>query len=64
KRNRLGGQVGVVGYVETADNVILGAQSGVSKSIVHPGVYSGSPAMELKQRLKQEAVMRRLARDA
>ncbi|MFM8568585.1 MAG: UDP-3-O-(3-hydroxymyristoyl)glucosamine N-acyltransferase [Candidatus Kapaibacterium sp.] len=64
KRNRLGGQVGVVGYVETADNVILGAQSGVSKSIVQAGVYSGSPAMELKQRLKQEAVMRRLARDA
>lgn len=63
-RNRIAGQVGVVGYIETAPNVILGAQSGVSKSITQPGVYSGSPAMELKQRLKQEAVMRRLARDA
>lgn len=64
ERNRIAGQVGVVGYVETASNVILGAQSGVSKSITQPGVYSGSPAMDLKQRLKQEAVIRRITKDA
>jgi UDP-3-O-[3-hydroxymyristoyl] glucosamine N-acyltransferase len=64
ERNRVAGQVGVVGYIQTAPNVILGAQSGVSKSITQPGVYSGSPAMELKQRLKQEAVLRRITKDA
>ncbi len=61
ERNRLAGQVGVVGYVNTVDDVIIGAQSGVSKNIGQPGVYSGSPAVELKQRLRQEAAVRRLA---
>ncbi len=61
-RNRLAGQVGVVGYIQTAADVTIGAQSGVSKSLPQAGVYSGSPAVELKQRLRQEATIRRLSR--
>ncbi len=60
ERNRLAGQVGIVGYVQTVADVIVGAQSGVSKNLTAPGVYSGSPAVEIKQRLKQEAAIRRL----
>ena len=33
KRNQIAGQVGMVGHIETADDVIIIAQSGVSKSI-------------------------------
>ena len=63
ERNRVAGQVGIVGYIETVPDVIIGAQSGVSKSINQPGVYSGSPAVELRQRLKQEAAVRRLTKE-
>ena len=37
----------MVGHLQIADNTILTAQSGVSKSIIKKGeVYSGSPAFE------------------
>ncbi|MBX7156332.1 MAG: UDP-3-O-(3-hydroxymyristoyl)glucosamine N-acyltransferase [Candidatus Kapaibacterium sp.] len=58
--NRIAGQVGIVGYVKTVENVIIGAQSGVSKNITKSGVYSGSPAVELSARLKQEVLFRKL----
>ncbi len=64
KRNRIAGQVGMVGYMTTADDVTIGAQSGVSKSINQAGIYSGSPAVELRQRLRQEAALRRLTLDS
>jgi UDP-3-O-[3-hydroxymyristoyl] glucosamine N-acyltransferase len=41
------GQVGIVGHLNIADNTIITAQSGISKSISKAGeVYSGSPAFE------------------
>ena len=41
------GQVGVVGHLTIADNTILAAQSGISKSITKTGTaYLGSPAFE------------------
>ena len=42
--NRLGGQVGVSGHLQTADRVTLAAQSGVISDIKEEGVYFGSPA--------------------
>ncbi|MCS7302428.1 MAG: UDP-3-O-(3-hydroxymyristoyl)glucosamine N-acyltransferase [Bacteroidota bacterium] len=60
RRNRIGGQAGLTGHIRTTDEVTIGAQSGVSKSILQPGEYSGTPAVELKRRLRSEAVLRRL----
>ncbi len=41
------GQVGIVGHLTIADNTIVTAQSGISKSITKPGgVYMGSPAFD------------------
>lgn len=60
KRNRIGGQAGLTGHISTCDDVTIGAQSGVSKSITEPGEYSGTPAVELKRRLRSEAALRRL----
>jgi len=41
------GQVGIVGHLHIADNTIITAQSGISKSITKKGeVYMGSPAFE------------------
>ncbi len=60
QRNRIGGQAGLTGHISTCDAVTIGAQSGVSKSITAPGEYSGTPAVELKRRLRNEAAIRRL----
>ena len=41
------GQVGIVGHLQIADNTIITAQSGISKSITKPGeVHMGSPAFD------------------
>ena len=41
------GQVGIVGHLNIADNTIVTAQSGISKSITKPGeVYMGSPGFD------------------
>jgi UDP-3-O-[3-hydroxymyristoyl] glucosamine N-acyltransferase len=60
RRNRIGGQVGIAGHLETADDVIISAQSGVAKTIKEKGVYFGSPAKERLQAFKIEAYLRRL----
>jgi UDP-3-O-[3-hydroxymyristoyl] glucosamine N-acyltransferase len=60
----LAGQVGLVGHIEIGDKVIVGAQSGVSKSLPKPGTYSGSPALELRDRLRLEAQTRNLPKYA
>lgn len=60
KRNRIAGQVGMVGYITTSDDITIGAQAGVSKSLTKKGEYSGSPAVDLRQRLRQDASVRRL----
>lgn len=60
KRNRLAGQVGVVGHITTTDDVVVYAQSGVGKNVPHPGIYFGSPIKEHLTALRIEAALRRL----
>jgi UDP-3-O-[3-hydroxymyristoyl] glucosamine N-acyltransferase len=55
------GQVGLVGHIEVADKIAIGAQSGVSKSLKKEGAtYFGTPAKELRETLKIEAIIRQL----
>jgi len=60
KRNQIAGQVGMIGHIETADDVVIIAQSGVSKSITKPGTYFGAPAKEFRTALRQEGALRQL----
>jgi UDP-3-O-[3-hydroxymyristoyl] glucosamine N-acyltransferase len=60
KRNRLAGQVGVVGHIATADDVIVYAQSGVSHDIEQKGIYFGSPAKPHIETMKIEAASKQL----
>jgi UDP-3-O-[3-hydroxymyristoyl] glucosamine N-acyltransferase len=60
RQNIVGGQAGFTGHIQTTDNVIVGAQSGVSKSLTKPGLYMGSPAMNGREKLKLEGAMRLL----
>jgi len=41
KRNMIGGMVGIVDHITTADDVIISATSTVSKNITEPGTYTG-----------------------
>lgn len=58
--NLIAGQVGIVGHIETAPNVIIEAQSGVSKTISKSGRYFGHPAKEHSLALRQEGALRQL----
>lgn len=60
ERNLIAGQVGVVGHIETTDDVIIEAQSGVSKSLVKAGRYFGHPAKDHSIALRQEGALRQL----
>ena len=60
KRNRLGGQVGLAGHLETADDVIILAQSGAHKSVPQKGIYFGSPIKERFKAFKIEAAINQL----
>jgi UDP-3-O-[3-hydroxymyristoyl] glucosamine N-acyltransferase len=60
KRNQIAGQVGMIGHITTADDVIIIAQSGVSKSILKSGTYFGAPAKEFRTALRQEGAIRQL----
>lgn len=43
----LTGQVGIAGHIEIVDNCIFGAQSGVPNNVRKPGMYLGSPAIDV-----------------
>ncbi len=60
KRNRFGGQVGLAGHIETADDVVILAQSGVPKSVPEKGIYFGSPLKDRMKAFKIEAVINNL----
>ena len=57
----IAGQVGVVGHLTIANKTTIGAQSGVPKDIKEEGkIISGSPAVDHKDFLKMNAVLRNL----
>jgi UDP-3-O-[3-hydroxymyristoyl] glucosamine N-acyltransferase len=60
KHCMIAGQSGFVGHIEIVDQVIIGAQAGVSKSISKPGKFWGTPAQELSQQLRMEALTRNI----
>ena len=55
----LGGQVGILGHVELADQVIVATRGGVSKSL-KTGKYRGSPAIPINEYHRQEVHIRKL----
>lgn len=61
KQNVVGGQVGFAGHLVIADGSQFGAQSGILGNIKEPyKAWMGSPAGELKEHLKAQAVFRNL----
>lgn len=61
KRCLFAGKTGTVGHIEICDDVVLAAQSFLSKSVTEPGMYSaGFPAIAVRNWTKQLARFRRL----
>jgi UDP-3-O-[3-hydroxymyristoyl] glucosamine N-acyltransferase len=57
----IAGQCGLVGHIEIADFVTLGARSTPTKSIKKPGgVYLGSPAQEISKELSELVAIKKL----
>ena len=56
----IGGQVGIAGHLKIGDNVKIGAQAGVTKSIINNEAVSGTPAVKLKNYLKQSIILKKM----
>lgn len=56
----VGGQVGIAGHLTIGAAAQIGAQSGVMRNIPAGEVQLGSPAMPIKQSMKQVAALNRL----
>ncbi len=56
----IGGQVGIADHITIGDKVAFGAQSGVNRNIRKPGVYLGTPALELHRTLRIWSILQKL----
>jgi UDP-3-O-[3-hydroxymyristoyl] glucosamine N-acyltransferase len=59
----VGGQVGFSGHLKIGKGVQIAAQSGVMNDLPAGGKYSGSPAVPMRQWLKQAAMIRSMGRN-
>ncbi len=60
KNCKLAGQVGLAGHLTIGDNVQIGAQSGVTKSIKDNQIVLSSPAVNYKEAIKTYTIIRNL----
>jgi UDP-3-O-[3-hydroxymyristoyl] glucosamine N-acyltransferase len=60
KNCKFAGQVGLAGHLTIGDNVQIGAQSGVSKSIKDNEIVLSSPAVNYKDAIKTYTIIRNL----
>jgi UDP-3-O-[3-hydroxymyristoyl] glucosamine N-acyltransferase len=57
----IGGQVGIAGHLKIASGVKIAAQSGVMRDITEAGEYMGTPALPIKQSMRQIATLAKIA---
>lgn len=57
-----GGQAGLAGHLNIASGAKIAAQSGIMRDINEPGEYMGSPAMPLRQYMRQVATLNKLTK--
>lgn len=55
-------QVGIVGHVTVGTKALLTARTGVTASIPGNETYAGKPALPIREEMKQQAQLRRLAK--
>jgi len=60
--NMWGGQTGSTGHIKIEDNVVVMARAGLTKDTPSNGTMLGFPAQEYRKELREQAVIRRLAK--
>jgi UDP-3-O-[3-hydroxymyristoyl] glucosamine N-acyltransferase len=61
KRVVASGMTGILDHLSICDDVVLVQRAGVANDIKQPGTYAGSPIQPIKDYMKNQAVVRRLA---
>jgi len=61
RRVMTSGQAGILDHLTIADDVVLVQRAGVAHDVTEPGIHAGSPLMPLKDHIKSQAMIRRLA---
>ena len=56
----IGGQVGIAGHIVIGNNVKIGAQAGVTKSVNDNMTISGTPATSLNTYLKKTILLNKM----
>ena len=56
------GQAGIIGHLEIGDRARIGAQAGVMRDIQKGETVLGSPAMPIKESMRQVAMLKRMMR--
>lgn len=56
-----GGQVAIAGHLKIADGVMLAGKSGVTKSLLQKGEYSGFPAIPRSEHNKNSVLLRNIS---
>ena len=59
-RVTMAAQIGIAGHLKIGDDTVLGARSGVTKSLPGKAVYMGFPAAPAKQAKKELIYPRRI----
>lgn len=60
KRNTIAGQCATSDHVNTADDVVLGGRTGVTKDVGSPGTYWGLPAQPVGEAMRVQVLMNKL----
>lgn len=61
KRVIASGMTGILDHLTICDDVVLVHRAGVANDVKAPGTYAGSPIQPIKEYMKNQAVVRRLA---
>jgi len=62
KRVKAGGQAGIADHLTVGDGAIIGAQAGVTKDVPLNAFWTGNPARDVKEKRKEQALLRTLAK--
>lgn len=60
KQVTIAGQCGINGHIEIGSSIVLGAKTGVVKSLHTPGAYAGFPAMPAFKFRRQQVILEKI----
>ena len=62
KSVKVGGQAGFADHITVGDGATIGAQAGVTKDVPVKAFWTGNPAREIKEKRREQAILRKLSK--